>query len=462
MDKRKSRRSIFGWMMFDWATQPYSTLLLTFIFAPYFAEIVTNKKINLGFSEQAAAADAQSLWGIFLAISGLLIAVCAPIFGVIADNSRSHIKFICYFSVCYFVGASGLWFATPDTLNVILILALFSLGLFGMELATILTNAFLPTLAPLEKLGRISGSGWAIGYVGGLVAIIIALLFFAENGNGVTILGRPPALGLNPDLREGTRAIGPLTAIWFAFFMIPFFLYVRSPPTKSPKPSIHLFTAIMMVLDTIQKLRENRSLFTYFVSSMFYRDALNGIYSFGGIYAYGVLGWSVTDIGVFGILALISGAIFSWVGGIADSKFGSKKVIQLSIFTLIATTFSIVMITPDSIFGITFSRNEILGTLSRSDWAFYFCGIILGAAGGIVQSASRTMLVFQADRSKITEAFGLYAFSGKATAFLAPLLVSLFTYVFQSQRIGVLPIIGLFVIGLILLTLVNEKGRGQA
>ena len=461
MDNRKSRRSIFGWMMFDWATQPYSTLLLTFIFAPYFAEIMTNKKINLGFSEQAAAADAQSLWGIFLAISGLLIAVCAPIFGVIADNSRSHIKFICYFSVCYFVGASGLWFATPDTLNVILILALFSLGLFGMELATILTNAFLPTLAPLEKLGRISGSGWAIGYVGGLVAIIIALLFFAENGNGVTILGRPPALGLNPDLREGTRAIGPLTAIWFAFFMIPFFLYVRSPPMKGSKPSIHLFTAIMMVLDTIQKLRENRSLFTYLVSSMFYRDALNGIYSFGGIYAYGVLGWSVTDIGVFGILALISGALFSWVGGIADSKFGSKKVIQLSIFTLIATTFSIVMITPDSIFGITFSRNEILGTLSRSDCAFYFCGIILGAAGGIVQSASRTMLVFQADRSKITEAFGLYAFSGKATAFLAPLLVSLFTYVFQSQRIGVLPIIGLFVIGLILLTLVNKKGRGQ-
>ena len=461
MDNRKSRRSIFGWMMFDWATQPYSTLLLTFIFAPYFAEIMTNKKINLGFSEQAAAADAQSLWGIFLAISGLLIAVCAPIFGVIADNSRSHIKFICYFSVCYFVGASGLWFATPDTLNVILILALFSLGLFGMELATILTNAFLPTLAPLEKLGRISGSGWAIGYVGGLVAIIIALLFFAENGNGVTILGRPPALGLNPDLREGTRAIGPLTAIWFAFFMIPFFLYVRSPPTKSPKPSMHLSTAIMMVLDTIRKLRENRSLFTYLVSSMFYRDALNGIYSFGGIYAYGVLGWSVTDIGVFGILALISGALFSWVGGIADSKFGSKKVIQLSIFILIATTFSIVMITPDSIFGITFSRNEILGTLSRSDCAFYFCGIILGAAGGIVQSASRTMLVFQADRSKITEAFGLYAFSGKATAFLAPLLVSLFTYVFQSQRIGVLPIIGLFVIGLILLTLVNKKGRGQ-
>lgn len=462
MNKIKSRRSVFGWMMFDWATQPYSTLLLTFIFAPYFAEIVTNKKINLGFSEQAAAADAQSLWGIFLAISGLLIAVCAPIFGVIADKSRSHIRFICYFSVCYFVGASGLWFATPDTLNVILILAFFSLGLFGMELATILTNAFLPTLAPLERLGRISGSGWAIGYVGGLVAIIIALLFFAENGNGVTILGRPPALGLNPDLREGTRAIGPLTAIWFAFFMIPFFLYVRSPPMKSPKPSIHLFTAIMMVLDTIQKLRENRSLFTYLVSSMFYRDALNGIYSFGGIYAYGVLGWSVTDIGVFGILALISGALFSWVGGIADSKFGSKKVIQLSIFTLIATTFSIVMITPDSIFGITFSRNEILGTLRRSDCAFYFCGIILGAAGGIVQSASRTMLVFQADRSKITEAFGLYAFSGKATAFLAPLLVSLFTYVFQSQRIGVLPIIGLFVIGLILLTLVNKKERGQA
>ena len=96
MNKRESRRSIFGWMMFDWATQPYSTLLLTFIFAPYFAEIVTIKKLNLGFSEQAAAADAQSLWGIFLAISGLLIAACAPVYGVIADKSRSHIKLICY------------------------------------------------------------------------------------------------------------------------------------------------------------------------------------------------------------------------------------------------------------------------------------------------------------------------------------------------------------------------------
>jgi len=461
MNKRESRRSIFGWMMFDWATQPYSTLLLTFIFAPYFAEIVTIKKLNLGFSEQAAAADAQSLWGIFLAISGLLIAACAPVFGVIADKSRSHIKLICYFSVCYCVGASGLWFATPDTLNVILVLAFFSLGLFGMELATTLTNAFLPRLAPLEKLGRISGSGWAIGYVGGLVAIIIALLFFAENSNGVTILGKPPALGLNPDLREGTRAIGPLTAIWFAFFMIPFFLYVRSPATNGPKPSIHFFTAIMLVLDSIRKLRENRSLFSYLVSSMFYRDALNGIYSFGGIYAYGVLKWSVTDIGMFGILALISGAIFSWVGGIFDSRFGSKKVIQLSIFTLIVTTFSLVMITPDSIFGITFSRGEILGTLSGPDCAFYFCGMILGAVGGIVQAASRTMLVFQANTSKITETFGLYAFSGKATAFLAPLLVSLFTYVFQSQRIGVLPIIGLFIIGLSLLTFVDKNGRGQ-
>jgi len=217
----------------------------------------------------------------------------------------------------------------------------------------------------------------------------------------------------------------------------------------------------MLVLDSIRKLRENRSLFSYLVSSMFYRDALNGIYSFGGIYAYGVLKWSVTDIGMFGILALISGAIFSWVGGIFDSRFGSKKVIQLSIFTLIVTTFSLVMITPDSIFGITFSRGEILGTLSGPDCAFYFCGMILGAVGGIVQAASRTMLVFQANTSKITETFGLYAFSGKATAFLAPLLVSLFTYVFQSQRIGVLPIIGLFIIGLSLLTFVDKNGRGQ-
>ena len=157
MNKRESRRSIFGWMMFDWATQPYSTLLLTFIFAPYFAEIVTIKKLNLGFSEQAAAADAQSLWGIFLAISGLLIAACAPVFGVIADKSRSHIKLICYFSVCYCVGASGLWFAAPDTLNVILTLAYSLAKTLDMPIIALLVAEYdkaptSPFTAPFEDV----------------------------------------------------------------------------------------------------------------------------------------------------------------------------------------------------------------------------------------------------------------------------------------------------------------------
>ncbi|HPD92883.1 MAG TPA: MFS transporter, partial [Pararhodobacter sp.] len=322
----------------------------------------------------------------------------------------------------------------------------------------IFTNAMLPDLAPREDLGRVSGSGWAWGYVGGMLSLIIMLLFLAENTSGKTLIGLDPILGLDAASREGTRAVGPLTAIWYIVFMIPFFRWVREPR----KPGALSIGAAIAgawpeLKSTIASLPRNRSLFAFLGSSMFYRDALNGVYSFGGIYAAGVLGWSVTNVGIFGILATITGATFAWLGGKADSRMGPKPVIVFNVVVLAATSLAIIFVSRTSVFGL-----PVAETSSLPDIAFYVLGALIGAAGGAMQSASRTMMVRQGDAEKMTEGFGLYALSGKATAFLAPLSIGVVTSLSDSQQIGILPIFALFILGLILLLFVHPDGGKRA
>lgn len=439
------RKRIWGWFFFDWASQPYNTLLITFIFAPYITELLGD------------GTAAQSAWGFGIGAAGIVIALLAPVLGALADTGGNRLRWIWLFSVMYVVGAAGLWFAAPGDYNLVLILTFFAIGMIGMEFATTFTNSMLPDLGPPEQIGRISGNGWAFGYLGGLVALVIMLLFFAENSaTGRTLIGMEPVLGLDPEAREGTRFVGPLTAIWFIVFMIPFFLFVRDPKfTTAPKGAVK--KALTDLKSTLWHLPQDRSLFAYLGSAMFYRDALNGMYAFGGIYAAGVLGWSVQNVGIFGIIAIITGAIAAWLGGMADSRFGPKPVIVSCILALTAMAVAIVLISRDAMFGVPLPEGSTL-----PDIAFYIIGAVIGAAGGVIQSASRTMMVRQANPARMTEAFGLYALSGKATSFLAPLLIGVTTYATGSQQLGVSPVIGLFLIGLVLLVWVNPNGRRAA
>jgi len=429
-----NKKRIWGWFFFDWASQPYNTLLLTFIFGPYITELLGD------------GTTAQTAWGFGIGAAGILIAVCAPIFGAMADTSGNRLRWIWFFSLLYFVGAFGLWWASPVSFNLTLILISFAIGLIGMEFATIFTNSMLPDLGSREEIGRISGNGWAFGYVGGLVTLVVMLLLFAENvETGKTRIGIDPLFGLDASLREGTRAVGPLAAIWYAVFMIPFFLFVRDPKTAKPSSGA-IRLALAGLKTTITGLPQSPSLFAYLGSSMFYRDALNGIYVFGGIYAAGVLEWDVVDTAVFGILAIINGAVFAWLGGRADSAYGPKPVIIICVLLLLLVSVSIVFISRDTVLGIAVGADSAL-----PDIAFYIVGALIGAAGGALQSASRTMMVRQANPDRMTEAFGLYALSGKATSFIAPLLIGTVTYLTGSQQLGVTPLIGLFLIGLFLL-----------
>ncbi|MCX7565744.1 MFS transporter [Sulfitobacter sp. F26169L] len=447
------RKRIWGWFFFDWASQPYNTLLLTFIFGPYFTSTLSSNLIAEGMAETAARAQAQAYWGWGLAATGILIAVLAPILGAIADNSGRKLPWIWLFSAMYFVGSGALWWTAPQDFSVMWALFFFGVGLMGMEFATIFTNSYLPELDnDPSELGRISGSGWAFGYLGGLLALAILLGLFQATASGNTMVGLKPLFGLDPQTKADTRIVGPLAAIWFAVFMIPFFLYTRDG-RKTGAPRLLVAQSIRDLITTLKGLPRHPSLMAYLGSSMFYRDGLNGMYAFGGVYAAGVLGWSITEVGIFGIIALISGAFFCWVAGRVDRRVGPMPVIIFCVVLLACIALLIVMITPTSVLGIPIAEGS-----NMPDVTFFIAGAAIGGAGGALQASSRNMMTRQANPARITEAFGLYALSGKATSFLAPALIAFTSQMTGSQRLGVSPVVGLFIIGLMLLIWVKPKG----
>ncbi|MGR3540267.1 MAG: MFS transporter, partial [Hasllibacter sp.] len=220
------RRRIFGWLMFDWASQPFYTLCLTFIFGPYFTAVVAEAVLSTGVGERAADARAQVIWSRAQTWIGVAIALTAPFLGALADTSGRKMPWIWAFSALYVIGTAGLWVMVPDASMTLLALVAFGIAMVGAEFTTIFTNAMLPSLATGGRIGRLSGAGYALGYAGGVLSLLIMLALFAESPAGTTLLGTAPAFGLDPAAREGTRFVGPFAALWFALFMVPFFLYV--------------------------------------------------------------------------------------------------------------------------------------------------------------------------------------------------------------------------------------------
>ena len=438
-----SRKGIWGWMLFDWAAQPYHTLLVTFIFAPYFVSEVASSPVT-----------GQAQWGYATGIAGLFIALLSPFLGSLADATGPRKPWIFLFSVFGVIGSFALWWAAPSAVSevsVLTVLIAFSLAMIGFEFAAVFNNAMMPDLVPRERLGRLSGNAWALGYVAGLLTLVIVLLTMATNSSGVTLLGSPPMFGINGELKEGERATGPLTAIWFAIFIIPLFLFTPDQgPRKDARKAIS--AGLSQLWSTVKTLPSNTSMFAYLGSSMFYRDALNGLYTFGGIYAAGVLGWSIVQIGVFGILANITGVVGAYLGGRMDDRFGPKFVVSTSVIMLTITSIVVITTGPGQIFFTDVGESSAL-----PDVVFYICGGIIGACGGALQAASRTLMADQADPGQMTTAFGLYALAGRATAFLAPFMIALVTELSGSQRVGVIPIVFLFIVALALLPLVREN-----
>lgn len=433
-------------MLFDWAAQPFHTLIMTFIFAPYFTSTVAPN-----------AVVGQSYWGYAVGIAGIIIAVSSPILGVLADTSGPRKPWIFGFSIVGAISIFCLWFMLPgiDSTGLFWGLFAFSIGLICFEFAAVFNNAMMPDLVPRSELGKLSGSSWALGYIGGLICLILMLGFMVSSPDtGKTLLGFQPIFGLDSSTRQGDRASGPLTAIWFIVFITPLFLFTPDQKRRE-KVSGSVHKSLKSLWGSIRNLPKKPSLFAFLTSSMLYRDALNGLYAFGGIYAAGVMQWSITYIGIFGIIANLTGAIGAWLGGRADSRFGSKFVVTTCVLLLIIASILIVSTDQQHILWTKVVSES--SSSSLPDTLFFICGGLIGAAGGALQASSRTLMVDQAEPGKMTEAFGLYALSGRATSFIAPLSIAFVTAAFASQRIGITPVIVLFVISLLLLPKVHSR-----
>lgn len=448
------QKRIWGWMFFDWAQQPYSTLGLTFIFGPYFAAVAVGYFIAQGLSDEAARVQAQGLWTGAQAVAGLVIAFSAPFIGAWAGATGRRKPWFYAFVGIAAACAAMLWGLLPDGQGLMFALLIFWVGFVASESAFALYNSILPSLGDTDEAGRISGGATAFGYWGGVLSLFIMLLFLAENDDGVTLLGIAPIFGLDPETREGTRSVGPFIAIWFVIFAIPFFKWTKDTPSGE-RASVSV--ALSRLWASIRAAFGQRSYGSFLLGSMFYRDALTMLYSAGGVYANLVLDWSVIEIGVFGIIAAIAAAVLSWVGGIMDARLGPKPVIVFCIWVLIAVCAVVVGMSRESLFGIPLAEGSPI-----PDIVFYVCGAAIGGAGGAMYSASRSLMVRHCTPQNATEAFGLFALTGRATAFLAPALVALATTLTQSNQLGYIPVILLFLLGLFLLRWVNPEGERPA
>ncbi len=446
MSIRTNRRGILSWMMFDWANQPFQTLIVTFVFAPYFASQVIGDPVV-----------GQTLWGTAATIGGVTVALLAPVLGAVADRTGARKPWILLFSVPYVLGCAGLWLAVPGMDPVWPVLFCFVLAFAGSELTLVFNNSMLPALGDRSEIGRISGSGWAVGYAGGLVALTLMLTMVVPSpGSGTTVIGLIPVFGLDAAVGEPARLSGPFSALWYLVFALPMFFFTPDRPRIVAERN-PVSKGLADLRSTFRQVRRRRSLFTYLFASMLYRDALAALFAFGGIYASGILGWGLFELGIFGIIAAGTGAIGAWIGGKADRAYGPRPVIKSAIWLLIAVCVTVLLTNRNTVFMVPIPE------ASRApDVIFLIAGGLLGAAAGTLQAASRTMLIHQAEGSmQAAQAFGLYALSGKATAFIGPALITLATLLSGSQQIGVSPVILLFLAGLILLAWVDTGHEQQ-
>jgi MFS transporter, UMF1 family len=442
------RSAVIGWIFFGWAAEPFFTLITTFVYAPYFATHVASDP-----------ASGQSLWGFATAVAGLLIALMSPVLGAIADASGRRKPWIAAFGALLVIGSFLMWFGRPGDVSAIpsLLLA-YGIATVGVEFAIVFNNSMMPTLVPPGEIGRLSGTGWATGYVGGILSLILVLGFLAASPEtGRTLFGFVPLFGLDPVMHQGDRITGPLTGVWFIIFALPLFLLTPDYPARQRWREA-LREGLTDLRQTLGELPKQKSLAAFLLANMIYTDGLVSLFAFGGIYAAGTFGWNTIQIGTFGILLAIAGTFGAWLGGQLDDRLGPKRVIAGSLTILLFAVVAILLVNKDSIFFIAVAPPVPGGALfaASAERAYLLLGCLIGAAGGPLQAASRTLLIRMAPKDRIAQYFGLFALTGKVTSFIGPLLIGLITAVTESQKAGMAVLVLFFVAGLMLLRRVRE------
>ena len=409
-----STEALFSWALFDWANSAFPTVIQTFVFAAYFTRRVAQDE-----------ASGSAAWGTAVGVAGAIIALSGPVLGAIADQGRRRKPWVAAFASVCIVATALLWFVTPTT-PVLPALALLAVAIASFELSAIFYNAMLPDLAG-PRVGRWSGWGWGLGYAGGLACLVVCLFALVRPEGAWLSQG----LGLDPDQAEHVRATFVLVAVWFALFSLPLFLRTPDRPElerrageEAPGPSAtaggsaakSVRDGVRQLVETLRHVRRYGGIVRFLIARMLYIDGLATIFAFGGVYAAGTFDMTEQEVLGFGIaLNLTAGlgaALFAWL----DDRLGSRRTILLALGGLIVSAAAILLVHDET-------------------W-FWVLGMVLGVFVGPAQAASRSWLAHAAPDELRNQMFGLYALSGKATAFVGPLAVGWVTAAADSQRVG--------------------------
>lgn len=438
------RRALVGWVLFDWATQPFFTLVVTFVFGPYFVNAVAANPVA-----------GQSQWMLATSAAGLALAVLSPALGAIADAGGPKKPWILVFGAAMSAAAALLWLVPPAASPDLVLLALvaFAVATVSAELAGTFNNAMMPTLVPPERLGRLSGAGWATGYAGGLVSLGIVLALLAgDPESGLTLAGLEPLLGLDPAAREGDRIVGPLTAAWFALFVLPLVLFTPDAPPGGRAAGAAIRDGLSRLRGTVAEARRDPSVARFLLAHMAYQDGLVVLFALGTIYGAGIFDWGTIELGIFGILILVTGTLGALAGGPIDDRLGPRAVILACLAILALVTLGVLSLGPGHVLFVIETPPAAAGGLFASvpEQAFLGLGLVIGALAGPLQASSRSLLARLAPARDAGRYFGLLALSGKLTAFLGPFLVAVFTDLFQSQAAGPVVLLAFFLVGALL------------
>jgi MFS transporter, UMF1 family len=417
MERRNAPAVIWSWALYDWANSAFGTLIATFIYSTYFTQAMAPDEVR-----------GTLWWSRAVATSGILTALLSPILGAAADRSGAHKRFLATTTTLCICATSVLAFVRPSLPNAAIIaLGLYVLADLCFETGYVFYNAFLPRIVSPDRIGRVSGYGWGLGYAGGLVCMGIALVGFV----------RPEAPWFGISTVEGfnVRATNLLVAAWFGLFSLPLFLFVPDRPTDNVRLDVR--GSIRELGATLREIARYREIVKFLIARLVFNDGLVTVFAFGGIYAAGTFGMSLSEVIAFGVVLNVAAGAGAFAFGFLDDKIGGKKTIMVTLVALAMATAMAVW-APDR------------------TW-FWTAGILIGIFVGPNQSASRSLMARFVPEKRQAEFFGFFAFSGKVTSFMGPILLGTVTALFQSQRAGVATVVLFFVVGGLLMMTVNEQ-----
>ncbi|WZH38389.1 MAG: MFS transporter [Microbacterium enclense] len=438
------RRPVLAWALWDWGSAAFNAVVTTFVFSTYLAsELFVDPSIvaaaNGNDDDPAivrALAENASLVGVALMIAGIVVALVAPVLGQRSDGTGRRKLWLGVNTGMIVLAMAAMVFveATPGYL--VLGATLLAVGNIFFEFASVNYYAMLTQVSTRENIGRVSGFGWGMGYVGGIVLLVLLLVLFIQS------FGNPDAGGLLAVPKDGglnIRLAVLASAAWFAVFAIPVLVRVPEIPAQRRQVRVGFFRSYVVLWGTLRSLwRESRQVLLFLVASAVFRDGLAGVFTFGAIIAAQVFGFSSTEVLYFAVAANVVAGISTIFAGRLDDRFGPKRVILVSLIGLIVL-------------------GSVILFIGTSVPAFWVAGLGLGLFVGPVQSASRSFLARVAPEGREGEIFGLYATTGRAVSFLAPGLFALFVGVTGDTRLGILGIVLILAAGLLLMIPVKAK-----